>query len=256
MARRRPSDRLQQVIDAAIEVFIGKGYRRAQMSDVARAAGVSQGSLYNYVESKEALFYLIIDRGFTDAPLPAGLKLPVETPSLADTLARLRVRIISAFALPELERAFTRSSVADPRAELETIVRQYYAGVERVGRGLDLVERSAVDLPELAQLFYIERRRSLIAQLAKYLESRIEMGAIRSLPDVPTAARLILETVVWFARHRHNSPDSAMISKTAALETTVDFLVSGLLASPAPTTSAKPKENPQRSQLHASRKLQ
>ena len=256
MPRPRPSDRLPQIINAAIEVFIRKGYRRTQMSDVARAAGVSQGSLYNYVESKDALFYLIIDRGFSDAPLPAAPKLPIRTPSLADTLGRLRVRINSELALPELERALTRVSVADPRAELETIVRQYYAGVERVGRGLDLVERSAVDLPELAQLFYVERRRSLVAQLGKYLESRIRMGAVRPLPDVPTAARLILETVVWFARHRHNSPDSAMISETAALETTVDFLVSGLLAPPAPATSTKPKRHPHGSQLHVGRNLQ
>jgi len=256
MARRRSPDRLPQIIDAAIEVFIRKGYRRTQMSDVARAAGVSQGSLYNYVESKDALFYLIIDRGLTDGPLPAALELPIRTPSLADTLARLRVRINSELAVPELERALTRTSVADPRDELETIVRRYYAGVERVGRGLDLIERSAVDLPELAQLFYIERRRSLIAQLGKYLEGRIRMGAVRPLPDVPTTARLILETVVWFARHRHNSPDSAMISAAAALETTVDFLVSGLLAYPSPAASARPKRSPPGSQLHAGPKLQ
>ena len=82
------------------------------------------------------------------------------------------------------------------------------------------------------------------------------MGAVRPLPDVPTAARLILETVVWFARHRHNSPDSAMIGDATALETTVDFLVSGLLlAPPARATSTRLKGNPQRSQLHAGPKL-
>ena len=159
-------------------------------------------------------------------------------------------------SLHELRHGRTRAAVPDPRAELEMIVRQYYAGVERVGRGLDLLERSAVDLPELAQLFYVERRRSLVAQLGKYLESRIRMGAVRPLPDVPTAARLILETVVWFARHRHNSPDSAMIGEAAALETTVDFLVSGLLAPPAPATSTKPKRHPHGSQLHVGRNLQ
>ena len=53
---------------------------------------------------------------------------------------------------------------------------------------------------------------------------------IRPLPHPATAARLILETVVWFSRHRHRTPDSAMITDQAALETTVDFLVGGLVA--------------------------
>jgi hypothetical protein len=46
-----------------------------------------------------------------------------------------------------------------------------------------------------------------------------------------------------------------MISDAAALETTVDFLVSGLLAPPARATSSKLKGNSQRSQLHAGPKL-
>ena len=65
---RRPETQLSDLIEAAIEVFIAKGYRRTHMADVARAAGVSQGTLYNYVESKEALFYLILDRGFNRKP--------------------------------------------------------------------------------------------------------------------------------------------------------------------------------------------
>jgi len=217
-------------MDAAIEVFIGKGYRRTQMADVARAAGVSQGTLYNYVESKEALFYLIIDRGFVGAEPPILSEQKVRTPAPGETIARLRQRINTELRVPELERALARSAVADPSAELKAIINQYYAVVARLGRGLDLIERSAVDLPELGQLLYIERRRSIVAQLTRYLESRIASGAFRPLPHQATAARLILETVVWFSRHRHRSPDSAMITDQAALETTVDFLVGGLVA--------------------------
>jgi len=50
------------------------------------------------------------------------------------------------------------------------------------------------------------------------------------------------ETVVWFARHRHNSADSAMISDEAALSTTIDFLVNGFI-----TTNPQPKRRPSRS---------
>ena len=230
MSRSRPPDRLAQLMDAAIDVFIGKGYRRTQMADVARAAGVSQGTLYNYVESKEALFYLIIDRGLIGTTPPSLGEQKIRTPAPGETIARLRHRINTELRVPELERALTRTSVADPGAELKAILHQYYAAIARLGRGLDLIERSAIDLPELGQLLYVERRRSFVAQLTRYLEMRIASGAFRPQPHPATAARLILETVVWFSRHRHRTPDSAMISDQAALETTVDFLVGGLLA--------------------------
>lgn len=229
MSRSRPPERLAQLMDAAIDVFIAKGYRRTQMADVARAAGVSQGTLYNYVESKDALFYLIIDRGLIGAA-PSLAEQKVSTPAPGETIARLRHRINTELRVPELDRALTRTSVADPSAELKAIIHQYYAAIARLGRGLDLIERSAIDLPELGQLLYVERRRSFVAQLTRYLESRIASGAFRPLPHPATAARLILETVVWFSRHRHRTPDSAMITDQAALETTVDFLVGGLVA--------------------------
>jgi len=217
-------------MDAATEVFIAKGYRRTQMADVARAAGVSQGTLYNYVESKEALFYLIIDRGLIGATPSSLGEQKIRTPAPGETIARLRHRINTELRVPELERALTRTSVADPSAELKAILHQYYAATACLRRGLDLIERSAIDLPELGQLLYVERRRSFVAQLTRYLETRIASGAFRPLPHPATAARLILETVVWFSRHRHRTPDSAMISDQAALETTVDFLVGGLLS--------------------------
>jgi len=231
MARRPlPEQRLAKLIDAAIAVFIARGFRRTQMSDIARAAGVSQGTLYNYVESKEALFYLIIDRGFADSTPPQIDQLPIRTPPFEATVARLRERMATEMSNSGLKRALSSSPPADARAELEAIVREYYSAVARMRRGFDLVERSAIDLPELAQLLYIERRRTFIADLTRYIESRIASGAFRPLPDPPTAARLLLETVVWFARHRHRTPDSSMISDEVALETTVDFLVNGLLA--------------------------
>ena len=71
MARKRPEGRLDQLLDCATRVFIDKGYRRTQMADVAREMGVSAGALYGYVESKEALFHLLIDRAFTGAPAAA-----------------------------------------------------------------------------------------------------------------------------------------------------------------------------------------
>src|SRR6266540_4572499 len=76
---RRPSlgDRLEDVVQAGAEVFARRGYRRTQMADVAAAMGVSPGNLYNYVDSKDALFYLVLRRMLGERPGDLPLELPV-----------------------------------------------------------------------------------------------------------------------------------------------------------------------------------
>jgi DNA-binding transcriptional regulator YbjK len=44
------------ILDAALPVFVRYGFRKASMSDIARAAGISRASLYLSFNSKEELF--------------------------------------------------------------------------------------------------------------------------------------------------------------------------------------------------------
>jgi AcrR family transcriptional regulator len=48
-------ERRQQILDAALAVFSERGFHAANVSDVAAAAGVSQGTIYWYFDSKEEL---------------------------------------------------------------------------------------------------------------------------------------------------------------------------------------------------------
>ncbi len=68
------ADFMDRLIEAGLEVFGRKGLKRARMSDVAKQMGVSQGTLYNYVESKEALFGLLVEKGVD--PEPGGKGKP------------------------------------------------------------------------------------------------------------------------------------------------------------------------------------
>lgn len=54
-------ERRTAIVVAAIEVFSKKGFHNTRISDIAKAAGLSQGSIYNYIESKEGLLYLICE---------------------------------------------------------------------------------------------------------------------------------------------------------------------------------------------------
>ncbi len=54
--------RRSQILDAATQVFAKKGFHRATIKDVAKAADIADGTIYNYFKNKTALLLGILDR--------------------------------------------------------------------------------------------------------------------------------------------------------------------------------------------------
>jgi AcrR family transcriptional regulator len=54
-------ERRLALIQAAVDVFCEKGYHACRVADVAQAAGISQGTVYNYVKSKEDLLFMVCE---------------------------------------------------------------------------------------------------------------------------------------------------------------------------------------------------
>ena len=55
-------DRREQLIRAALQVFQEKGFHATTVRDIGRASGLTQGTIYNYVRSKEDSLCLVCDR--------------------------------------------------------------------------------------------------------------------------------------------------------------------------------------------------
>lgn len=53
--------RRKQIIDGAIKVFTAKGFHSATVREIADAAGLTMGSLYNYIASKEDIIHIVYD---------------------------------------------------------------------------------------------------------------------------------------------------------------------------------------------------
>ncbi len=53
--------RRRQIVDAAVKLFVEKGFHKTTTRQMARAAGFSIGTLYEYVASKEDVLYLVCD---------------------------------------------------------------------------------------------------------------------------------------------------------------------------------------------------
>jgi AcrR family transcriptional regulator len=54
--------RRKQILEAAVKVFAAKGAHRATIREIARAAELADGTIYNYFENKNALLLGILDR--------------------------------------------------------------------------------------------------------------------------------------------------------------------------------------------------
>lgn len=54
--------RRNQILDAATKVFARKGFHPTTIRDIAREAGIADGTIYNYFENKTALMLGILDR--------------------------------------------------------------------------------------------------------------------------------------------------------------------------------------------------
>ena len=58
----RVRERRESLINAAVAVFIEKGFHNATVRDIGRAANMTQGTIYNYVSSKDDILYMVCDR--------------------------------------------------------------------------------------------------------------------------------------------------------------------------------------------------
>jgi AcrR family transcriptional regulator len=232
-AKRSAHERFPEVIAAAVRVFARDGYRSAHMSDVAREAGLSEAALYRYVDGKEGLFVLAIRHALLLEPLPgaddpAGA-FPLKVPPLAEMISQARAFVAEAVPFGSLAQALNGTDPDDPAAEFESIARELFGLEEQTSQAADMIERSARELPELADLLNSGLRGPVLEALTGYLDSRAKTGKLRTTPDSAVTARLVLETLTWFARHRHSDPYGAAIPARLAADTAVDALLHALV---------------------------
>ena len=229
MTRKTPEDRLERLVDCATQVFIAQGYARTQMADVATALGVAKGTLYLAVESKEALFDLAAR--YADAPRPfvPPPALPVRTPKPGATLTFVRDRLTQAQVPPTLVTALTRRSAArDTRRELQTILGELYDTLVANRYGIKLLDCCARDYPELAALWFEGARGGLIVALEQYLGSAHRRRVLRTFPAPEVVARMLIETIVFWAVHRQWDAHPQAVDEAATQDTVVKFLVAAL----------------------------
>ncbi len=84
---RERADKHDLILDAAIEVFAERGFHHARISDIARRAGVADGTIYLYFRNKDDVLLSIFEEKM--GVLIAGVRAAIE--GVTDPLEKVRV---------------------------------------------------------------------------------------------------------------------------------------------------------------------
>lgn len=85
-ARTMVADKREAILRSAIKVFAGKGFFNAKVADIAREAGIADGTVYLYFKSKDDILHSIFDRAMAEF-IAEGKK---ELEPIADPFEKLR----------------------------------------------------------------------------------------------------------------------------------------------------------------------
>lgn len=132
--QERSQTRRQRILDAAVQVFTGKGYRDAGMEDIAAAAETSKGGVYFHFASKQALFLNLLDRMAALLVEHTERAIAEEPDPLARADAALRVVLHTFAAHRGLTRLFLCEALgAGPEfnAKMAGIHAQFVAVIRR-----------------------------------------------------------------------------------------------------------------------------
>ena len=143
----------QRIIDAAVGLFQTHGFEATTTRDIARAAGIATGTLFNYFDTKEAIVTLLAVEALGKArsvAMKQGLEGGLEEELFALVAAELRqLKPLRKFILPLLETVLSPLAVVKANGAGESLrVEHLEAVTGLVGRhGLE-------DIPPLALQVY------------------------------------------------------------------------------------------------------
>jgi AcrR family transcriptional regulator len=219
VARQRPPDQIDKILDATERIMRRNGRSGAAMSLIAEEAGVALGTLYHYFENKDALASWAIMRAlYPDTEIPSEVPIQVPEGWGLEAVAPL-------LDLPvQFPILFSSNQSAD---HLQEAVEELYDTVNRGRRVIDLVESASADNSDLADRWFGVMVRDLTEAWMALLERHAP--GTRTVDERRVAAVFILDNCTFFSRTRHNQPYSQGLGDDAMIRSAVLELISNAI---------------------------
>lgn len=163
--RRRAEARPDEVLDAALDLFIERGFAATRVEDIAARAGLSKGAVYLYFPSKEAVLEGIVRRAI----------VPIANSALS----------------------FVQNYAGDPRIPITLAMKTLAARLSepKVMAIPKLMMREMINFPEFAAMYRREVLDHVIPAIIGLLRTGIAEGYLRAV-DPELTVRSIVGPIV------------------------------------------------------------
>ncbi len=204
---RRKQARPGELLEAALDLFVEKGFAAARSEEVAARAGVSKGTLFLYFPSKEELFKAVVRENIS-RPVNEGAS---EIASFTGPTSEL---------LPHLMREWWRRYGATKAS-----------GISK------LIMSEATNFPELARFYQDEVVTPATEMVRRVLQRGIDRGEFRPV-DMPYAIHAVMAPLIFLVMWKHSMAPCCDAASTIDPEKFIalhaDLMVRGLLKEKQP----------------------
>lgn len=189
------------ILEAAVKVINEKGFHAATTREIAREAGVAEGTIFNYFPTKKDILHQI--------------------------LIRMADQIIPAFVVESFEDVLEQSKSKNPEEALRYILKNR---TELMDRNLNLMKVAFTEFqlhPDLREISHKRIFMPLRKMVEKYLQEGIAAGVFREI-DVSVLASCfsgMLISIIFTRRLLMNDPDGGF---ERDIEILVDILLKGM----------------------------
>ncbi len=160
--------RRRQIVQAGAKLFRDKGFHRATTREIAKAAGFSIGTLYEYIRTKEDVLYLVCDSIYKEVMM-----------------------ILSHF----------------PRREgtiegLREAIKQYFLLTDSMSDEFTIMYQETKSLPKEAMRYVLSREMEMVAVFEEILSSCVQSGVLKLSDDAIylAANQLVIQGQAWAFR--------------------------------------------------------
>ena len=197
-----------ELLDAALDLFVERGFAATRSEDVAARAGVSKGTLYLYYPSKEELLKAVISHNVVNQIAEGS----------------------------EIVRQFEGNS-----AELLAMVLLLWwerIGETRASGIIKLMTSEVRNFPEVAQFYVDEVVTPSNQMLAQVIQRGVDRGEFRAV-NVPEVVHALVGPLIFLVLNKHSlgaCSISFLLQPRLVITALIDMVLNGLV----PRTAAMP----------------